>query len=112
MATFFNILNNINMAIYLREDRRTDWCPDPVEERLGKTLINPGHRDPEGQFIGTVNSTARMLNFLSFQKINEEEFKGGLSANAKSLGISEELLLELAEETLDQQRSNQKDNIK
>ena len=90
------------MAIYLRKDGRTDWCPDCAEEQQTKSSINVGHRNEEKQFIGTVNSTARMLEFLSTGTLTEEAFNDGLSKNAQHIGVSEELLLQLAEETLKQ----------
>ena len=97
------------MAIYLRKNGRTDWCPDSAEERERRTIINPGYQNEERRYIGTINSTARLLNFLSIGSIQEEDFYDGLSKNAQHIGVSEELLLQLATETL-KQESNTKES--
>ena len=92
----------------MRRDGRTEWCPDCVEEKTEKNLINPGHRNSEKQFIGTVNSTARMLNLVASELLTQEDFYDGLSKNAQHIGVTEELLLQLATEQLE--NSDKKDS--
>ena len=106
---FFNILQIHKMAIYMRRNGRTDWCPDCAEQKREKNSINPGYRNEERSFIGTVNSTARMLNLLSEESLTEEAFYDGLSKNAQHIGVSEDILLQLARETLEQENKEKKD---
>lgn len=93
------------MAIYMKGNGLTDWCPDCVEKREGKSSINPGSRNAERQFAGTVNSTARMLAMLETEKVTEDNFYEGLSKNAQHIGISEEELLDLAAQKLAQKEN-------
>ncbi len=94
------------MAIYIRESKRTEWCPDCSDEKEARILMNLGfgNQDPnriaERRFAGTVNSTARMLAMLETDKLTAEDFYQGVSKNAEHIGISEEELLDLAAQKL------------
>lgn len=95
------------MAIYIREDKTTEWYPDSNCEKEKRLTIGPLTRNTERQFIGTVNSTARILNMLSTGSIEEEDFYKGLSTNAQHIGVSEETLLQLATQKLETDRQKQ-----
>lgn len=87
------------MAIYMRKNGRTDWCPDCAEQKQEKLIINPGYRNEEKQKQGTIESTIRIFNMLMDGKLTEEAFYDGLSKNAQHIGVSEDQLLDLVEET-------------
>ncbi len=96
------------MALYLRDDRRVDWCPNSATERKRGSIINPGYRNEEKQFIGTVDSTTRVLKMVEQGKLTQEEFNKALDKNANHINIDPLLLLDLAEQNL-QQRDPQKE---
>ncbi len=89
----------------MRRDGRTEWCPDCAEQKQNKLFINPGYRNEEKQFIGTVDSTARMLNMLAREQLSQEEFNKALDKNANHIGVDTDLLLSLAEQTLQEKES-------
>lgn len=79
-----------------------EWCPEKITSE-----VNLGHVDEDQRFLCTVESTARVLRFLREGKLSEESFVDGLSKNAKHLGISEELLLDLAHNQILEQESTE-----
>lgn len=87
----------------MRKDGRTDWCPECT-----KSVINPGYRNEEKQFIGTVDSTTRILKMVEKGLLTQEEFNKALDKNATHINIEPLLLLDLAEQNL-QQRDTQKE---
>ncbi len=92
----------------MKRNGLTDWCQDCAEKKEGKLLINPGYRNEEKQFIGTVDSTARVLKMVEQGKLTQEEFNKALDKNASHIGVDTDLLLSLAEQTL-QEKETQKE---
>lgn len=78
----------------------TIWVPESSH-----SSVNLDHVNEDDRFLGTVRSTARILNWLNEGFLTEECFVDGLSKNAKHLGLSEELLLDLAHTELQEQKS-------
>lgn len=87
------------MAIYLKYNGELGWGPDRT-----KSIINPGTKNEEKQYINTIASTARILDMLQRELVKEEDFYAGLSINAQHIGVSEDQLLELASEKLELDR--------
>lgn len=83
----------------MKKRGETDWGLDCAEQREQKPVMNIGSRNTEKQIIGTVNSTGRMFALLRDGKLTEDEFYEGLATNAQHIGVSEDRLLELVEDT-------------
>lgn len=80
--------------MYYKRSGKIEWCPTCRNEKEGKPTINPGSRNEEKKFDGTVESAKRLWEWFQKGILSLEDFNYGISRNAEHIGITTGNLLE------------------